>query len=114
MADSLTPDPQVADDTAGAQRDASRRARVAFEALGKAERSAMAAETDSLRAGAADGDLEGFTAEILGAAGCEEYLDALRLLSWRARGLSRALEFINVGGPRGTEDAMMLPIMVTA
>jgi hypothetical protein len=86
----------------------------AFRAVGAAEHDAMRAEAAALAAGATGADLEGFTAENLGAAGCEEYLDALRLLSWRARGLSRALEFINLGGPRGTEDAMMVPIVVTA
>ncbi len=35
-------------------------------------------------------------------------------MSWRARELSRALDFINLGGPRGTDDAMMHPIVVTA
>jgi hypothetical protein len=99
---------------AAAHREALRRAVATFASLGGAERAAMAAETQARSDGATDGDLEGFTAEVLGAAGCEEYLDALRLLSWRARGLSRALEFINLGGPRGTEDAMMLPIVVTA
>jgi hypothetical protein len=87
---------------------------VRFRALGAAEHEALRAEAAAVATGAADGDLEGFTAEALGAAGCEEYLDALRLLSWRARELSRALDFINLGGPRGTEDAMMLPIVVVA
>jgi hypothetical protein len=104
----------MADDPVAAQRDAVRRAQVAFEVLGGAERQAMVAEREAVAGGAAEAEMEGFTAEILGSAGCEEYLDALRLLSWRARGLSRALEFINLGGPRGTEDAMMLPIVVTA
>ena len=86
----------------------------AARAVGAAEQRAMRAEDAAVAAGATEGDVEGFAAETLGAAGCEEYLDALRLLSWRARGLSRALEFINLGGPRGTDDAMMLPIVVTA
>lgn len=86
----------------------------AARAVGLAEQRAIQAEQAALAAGATEGDVEGFVAETLGAAGCEEYLDALRLLSWRARGLSRALEFINLGGPRGTDDAMMLPIVVTA
>ena len=90
------------------------RATAAFHALGGAERQAMAAEAAAVRGGASDGDLEGFVAETLGAAACEEHLDALRLLSWRARGLSRALTFIDLGGPRGSEDAMMLPIVVVA
>jgi len=79
-----------------------------------ADRQALHAEAAAVAAGASDADLEGLLGESLGAARCDEYLDALRLLSWRAGGLSRALEFINLGGPRGTEDAMMLPIVVTA
>jgi hypothetical protein len=94
--------------------DPLRGARVAFDALGSAEAAAMAAEAEARAAGAGEGDVEGFTAEALGAAGCAEYLDALRLLSWRAREFSRALGFVNIGGPRGTDDAMMLPIVVTA
>jgi hypothetical protein len=74
----------------------------------------MVAEEKSLKLGATDADTQGCIAETLGAAGCEEYLDALRLLSWRARGLSRAFAFVDLGGPRGSEDAMMLPIVVTA
>jgi len=89
-------------------------ARAAFAALGSAEAAAMAAERAARAARAGEADIEGFTAEALGAAGCDEYLDALRLLSWRARDLSHALDFINIGGPRGTDDAMMLPIVVTA
>ncbi len=95
------------------KRDAVRRAVAAFGAVGAAEREAMTREA-AVAGGASEADLEAFTAETLAAAGCDEYLDALRLLSWRARGLGRALEFINLGGPRGTEDAMMLPIVVTA
>lgn len=98
-----TPDPQ-----------AKRAAQAAFQSLGVAERLAMRSENAAVAAGASESDQEGFVAESLGAAGCEEYLDALRLLSWRARGLSRALEFIDAGGPRGSDDAMMLPIVVTA
>jgi hypothetical protein len=101
-------------DSTEIDRDAIRRAAAASQVVGSAEYAAMVAETAAGAGGATESDLEGFTAETLGAAGCQEYLDALRLLSWRARGLSRALEFINVGGPRGTEDAMMLPILVTA
>jgi hypothetical protein len=88
--------------------------RAAARAVGAAEAAAMRAESAAVAAGASGSDIEGFTAEALGAAGCEEYLDALQLLSWRAQGLSRALDFINLGGPRGTDDAMMLPIVVTA
>lgn len=94
--------------------DAVAHARRAFRALGSAEHQAMGAETAARAAGASEGDIESFTAETLGEADCQEYLDALRLLSWRAQELSRALEFINLGGPRGTEDAMMYPIVVTA
>jgi hypothetical protein len=94
--------------------DAVRRALPEFAAVGAAEHLAMVAEAAAVAGGASDSDLEGLSAETLGAAQCQEYLDALRLLSWRARGLSRALEFINTGGPRGTEDAMMHPIVVTA
>ncbi len=94
--------------------DALRRARATFHAVGAAERDAMRSEGVAIAAGASESDLEGFVAESVAAAGCEEYLDALRLLSWRARGLSRALEFIDAGGPRGSDDAMMLPIVVTA
>jgi hypothetical protein len=103
----VTDSPQI-------DRDAIRRAAAACQVVGAAEYAAMVAETAALAGGASEADLEGFTAEALGAAGCQEDLDALRLLSWRARGLSRALDFINVGGPRGTEDAMLLPIVVTA
>lgn len=99
---------------AGNGAGAAAEARAAFRALGAAENQAMAAERAAVAAGATDGDVEGFTAEALGAADCQEYLDALRLLSWRAQELSRALDFINLGGPRGTEDAMMYPIVVTA
>jgi hypothetical protein len=99
----------VANDTG-----AVRKALPAFASVGAAEHRAMLAEAVAVAAGASDSDLEAFSAETLGAAQCQEYLDALRLLSWRARGLSRALELINTGGPRGTEDAMMHPIVVTA
>jgi hypothetical protein len=101
-------------DEPGTDRDAIGAARAAAADFGAAEHIAMLAEMAARAAGATEPDLEGFTAEALGAAGCEEYLDALRHLSWRARGLSRALEFINIGGPRGTDDAMMHPIVVTA
>jgi hypothetical protein len=103
-------------DTPAASPDpeALRRARAAFHAVGAAEYEAMQSESVAVAAGASESEQEGFVAESLGAAGCEEYLDALRLLSWRAQGLSRALEFIDAGGPRGSDDAMMLPIVVTA
>jgi hypothetical protein len=101
-------------DSVETDRDAVRRAVDACQAVGAAEYTAMVAEAVARAGGATDRDIESFTAETLGAAGCQEYLDALRLLSWEAQGLSRALEFINVGGPRGTEDAMMHPILVTA
>ena len=100
--------------TGGGGEQSRRQALSAFRALGVAEHEAMSSEVAATAAGASEGDVEGFTAESLGAAGCEEYLDALRLLSWQARGLSRALDFINIGGPRGSEDAMMLPIVITA
>jgi hypothetical protein len=102
------PDPQVPD------YDAVRAARAAAADVGPAEHRAMVAEAEAVAGGASDSDLEGLAAETLGAAGCQEYLDAMRLLSWRARGLSRALALINIGGPRGTDDAMMLPVVVTA
>jgi hypothetical protein len=101
-------------DVPATDRGTIRAAVAAFAAVGAAETEAMLAERAAVAAGASDSDLEGFAAEVLGAAGCGEYLDALRLLSWRARVLSRALALIDAGGPRGTEDAMMLPIVVTA
>jgi hypothetical protein len=101
-------------ETPATDHDPARSAAAIFRALGSAEHDAMVAEAAAISGGADDTTLEGFAAETLGAAGCEEYLDALRLLSWRARGLSRALEFVNIGGPRGSDDAMMLPIAVTA
>ncbi len=101
-------------DQPATDRDAIRLALAAAGGVGAAEYQAMLAERAAQAAGATDSDLERFTAETLGTARCQEYLDALRLLTWRARGLSRALEFINIGGPRGTDDAMMLPIVVTA
>jgi hypothetical protein len=97
----------------GPAEDPVRAARSAFQVLGRAEASAMAGEVAARAAGATEADVEAFTAETLGEANCAEYLDALRLLSWRARELRRALEFINIGGPRGTDDAMMYPIVVT-
>jgi hypothetical protein len=104
----------VTDATGGDDAASHRQALAAFRALGAGEKDAMTAEIAATAAGASERDVERFTAEALGAAGCEEHLDALRLLSWQARRLSLALDFINIGGPRGSEDAMMLPIVVTA
>jgi hypothetical protein len=89
-------------------------ARQAFAVLGGAERDAMRAEAAAVARGAGESDLVALSAEALGAAGCQEHLDALHLLSWRAGELRRSLELIDLGGPRGTEDAMMVPVVVTA